>query len=220
MLFLTLQWHSRVYEETLNVNSKIAQTMQNIWNFIVRQLSLQEMGKLRQLFRWFQTLIWRPGDTVQNLESHGLSRRVDSTVYDSDPIECTEKGLSGKVPRFHSLEDEIFSVKQWKENSLSLRNQLTVGTPPLLSLWNDIWGMSAAEIPSDELSPQRSRVLNKSQQPAKFAGYFTLTGRLLFFRNFRQKSQNLVMSVLCSHYFNFCSRMLEMYSKSPPARHP
>ena len=49
---------------------------------------------------------------VQNIESRGLSGRVDSIVYDSDPIECTEKGLSGKVPRFHSLEDEILSIKQ------------------------------------------------------------------------------------------------------------
>ena len=93
--------------------------------------------------------------------------------------------------------------KQWKENSHSLRNQLTVGTPPLLSLWNDIWGMSAAEIPSDDSSLLRSRVLNKSRQSAKFAGYFTWTGRLLFFRNFRQKSQNLVMSVLCSNSLIF-----------------
>ena len=188
-LLLILQWHTRVYKEMLNVNSKIAQTTQNIiWNFIVRQLSLQEMGKLRQLFRWFHTLTWRPGDTVQNLESRGLSGRVDSTVYDSDAIECSEKGRSGKVPRFHSLEDEVLSIKQWKENSHSLRKQLTFGTPPLVLPWNDIWGMSAAEIPSDELSLLRSRVLNKSQQLAKFANYFTWTHRLLFFGNFRQKT--------------------------------
>ena len=47
---------------------------------------------------------------VQNLESHGLSGRVDSIVYDSDPIEYTEKGLSCKVPRFHSLEDDIIII--------------------------------------------------------------------------------------------------------------
>ena len=29
----------------------------------------------------FILVIWRPGDMVQNLESPGLSRRVDSTVY-------------------------------------------------------------------------------------------------------------------------------------------
>ena len=35
-------------------------------------------GKLRWVFGRFQTLIWRPGETVQNLESPGLSGRVDS----------------------------------------------------------------------------------------------------------------------------------------------
>ena len=35
-------------------------------------------GKLRWFFGRFQTLIWRPGETVQNLESPGLSGRVDS----------------------------------------------------------------------------------------------------------------------------------------------
>ena len=35
-------------------------------------------GKLWWLSGRFQTLIWRPGKTVQNLESPGLSRRVDS----------------------------------------------------------------------------------------------------------------------------------------------
>ena len=37
-------------------------------------------SKLRRLSGRFQTLIWRPGDTVQNLESPGLSGRVDSPV--------------------------------------------------------------------------------------------------------------------------------------------
>ena len=33
-----------VCEETFNVNRRIAQTMQNIWNFIVRESNLQEMA--------------------------------------------------------------------------------------------------------------------------------------------------------------------------------
>ena len=36
----------------------------------------------------YQTIIWRPGDTVQNLEYPGLSRRVDSTGF------CPEKPKS------------------------------------------------------------------------------------------------------------------------------
>ena len=34
-------------------------------------------GKFRRLSGRFQILIWRPGETVQNLESPGLSGRVD-----------------------------------------------------------------------------------------------------------------------------------------------
>ena len=41
--------------------------------------------KLRQLSGRFQTLIWRPGETVQNLESSGLSGRVDSTAVRITP---------------------------------------------------------------------------------------------------------------------------------------
>ena len=63
-----------------DVNSKITQTTQNIWNFIVRKSNLQEMENLGDYLGDFQTLIWRPGETVQNLESPGLSGRVDSTA--------------------------------------------------------------------------------------------------------------------------------------------
>ena len=34
---LLLQWHAKVYQEMLNVNIKIAQTMQNIWNLACEQ---------------------------------------------------------------------------------------------------------------------------------------------------------------------------------------
>jgi len=37
-------------------------------------------SKLRRLSRRFQTLIWRPGETVQNLESPRLFGSVDSPV--------------------------------------------------------------------------------------------------------------------------------------------
>ena len=74
-----------------------SQTTQNIWNFIVRESSLQEMANFGDysgdfgrffiylfyflfLFGRFQPLIWRPGDTVQNLESPELSGRVDSAA--------------------------------------------------------------------------------------------------------------------------------------------
>ena len=39
-------------------------------------------GKLRRLYGRFQTLIWKPGEMVQNLESPGLSGRGDSPVYE------------------------------------------------------------------------------------------------------------------------------------------
>ena len=40
ILFLILQWHTGVCEETFDVDIKIAQTKQNSWNFIVRKSSL------------------------------------------------------------------------------------------------------------------------------------------------------------------------------------
>ena len=72
-LLLISKLHTGVCEEILNVNIKIIiiQTTQNIWNFIVGKLSLQEMANFRRLSGRFHTLIWRPGDTVQNLESPG-----------------------------------------------------------------------------------------------------------------------------------------------------
>ena len=62
-------------EETFDVNSKKTQTTQSIW----KKLKVHSIrnGKPRWLSVRFQTLIWRPGETVQNLESPGLSGRVD-----------------------------------------------------------------------------------------------------------------------------------------------
>ena len=63
------------------MNIKIAQTTQNSWNLIVRKSSLVKKWQTSANIRKpFQTLIWRPGDTVQNLESPGLSGRVASTT--------------------------------------------------------------------------------------------------------------------------------------------
>lgn len=56
-----------------------------------------------------------------------------------------------------------------------------------------------------------NRVLNKSLRPAKFAGYFMWTHRLLFFGKYPQKAKNYVY-VMFKH-LNFCSRMLEMHWK-------
>ena len=48
--------------------------------FHCQKVEYTRNGKLRQLSGRFQTLIWRPGETVQNLESPGLSGRIDSPV--------------------------------------------------------------------------------------------------------------------------------------------
>ena len=47
---------TQVYEKTCNVNSKIAQTMQSIWNFIVEKSSLQENGT--------SVIIWEISDRI------------------------------------------------------------------------------------------------------------------------------------------------------------
>ena len=46
--------------------------------FFCHKVNSTRNGKLWRLSGRFQTLIWRPGKTVQNLESPGLSGRVDS----------------------------------------------------------------------------------------------------------------------------------------------
>ena len=46
--------------------------------FFCHKVNSTRNGKLWWLSGRFQTLIWRPGKTVQNLESPGLSGRVDS----------------------------------------------------------------------------------------------------------------------------------------------
>ena len=46
--------------------------------FFCHKVNSTRNGKLWRLSGRFQTLIWRPGKTVQNLESLGLSGRVDS----------------------------------------------------------------------------------------------------------------------------------------------
>ena len=70
----------------------IAQTTQNIWNFIDRKSNLQEMANFGNYPGRFQTLIWRPGETVQNLESPGLSRKVDSP---EEVSVCLKRGTCG-----------------------------------------------------------------------------------------------------------------------------
>ena len=46
--------------------------------FFCHKVNSTRNGKLWRLSGRFQTLIWRPGKTVQNLESPGLFGRVDS----------------------------------------------------------------------------------------------------------------------------------------------
>ena len=56
-------WHTQVYEKTCNVNSKIAQTMQSIWNFIVEKSTLQEHGTSVIIWEISDPkFIWKLGD--------------------------------------------------------------------------------------------------------------------------------------------------------------
>ena len=73
-LLLKLQWHSRIYEETFQVNSSANNT--NYLKFYGLKVKSTEIATLA-IIR--ETLIWGLGDTVQNLESPRLSGRVGST---------------------------------------------------------------------------------------------------------------------------------------------
>ena len=55
-LLLILQWHTEVCEEMFDVKSR-------------QKVDSTRNCKPRQLCRRFQTLIWRPGEMVQNRES-------------------------------------------------------------------------------------------------------------------------------------------------------
>ena len=77
--------------ETFNVNIKIAQRVQNIWNFaceqgiwnfIVGKSSLQKKCQTSVIIQEISYSKKRPGDMVQNLASPRLSGRVDSTALD------------------------------------------------------------------------------------------------------------------------------------------
>ena len=78
---LILQRHTGIFEEKFKVNSKIIiSNKAKYLKFHFAKVESTRNGKLRWLSRRFQTLIWRPGEMVQNLESSGLSGRVDSPV--------------------------------------------------------------------------------------------------------------------------------------------
>ena len=76
-LLRILQRHTRFCEKMFDVNSKVDQIRQRVWNFIVKKSNLQEMANFGD-YPGDIRLIWRPGETVQNLESPRLSGRVDS----------------------------------------------------------------------------------------------------------------------------------------------
>ena len=71
-----LQWYTRVYDETFYVNLKIAQTIQNSWNFIVRKSGL--------LKKW-QTSVIIQKISYCNLETgrYGLKCGVSWIILES-----------------------------------------------------------------------------------------------------------------------------------------
>ena len=74
-LLLKLQWHTRINDGTFLVNGSANNAK------YLKFYGWKGTGKSSRLSGRYQTLIWRPGGTVQNLESPGLSGRVDSTVW-------------------------------------------------------------------------------------------------------------------------------------------
>ena len=77
-LSLKFQWRTEVNEDTFHVDSSSNNT--HFLKFYGWKVKSARNGKRWRLSRRFQTLIWRLGGTVQNLESPGLSRRVDRTA--------------------------------------------------------------------------------------------------------------------------------------------
>ena len=107
---LILQWHTGVCEEPFNVNRKIVQTMQNIWNCIVRESNLQELANFGDY----------PGD-FSNLETgrNGLKSGVYLPDYPGEltallflkgRLALTQDWNSVFVFSFHALPKATFCV--------------------------------------------------------------------------------------------------------------
>ena len=77
---IILQWYSGFYDETFVVNIKKDQTTKIVELLLSECRIFCRNGKLRRLSGRFQTVISRPGDKVQTLESPGLSGTGDSTA--------------------------------------------------------------------------------------------------------------------------------------------
>ena len=78
MAYKSFFWSS---EETFNIESfsRNSSNSEKYLKFHCHKVESTRNCKLRRLSGRLQTLIWRPGETVQNRESPGLSGRVDST---------------------------------------------------------------------------------------------------------------------------------------------
>ena len=73
--------HATLTSYSLTVMRHVRKKNAKYLRFYYREVAESTRNsKLRRLSGRFQTLIWRLGDTVQNLESPGLSGRVDSPV--------------------------------------------------------------------------------------------------------------------------------------------
>ena len=70
--------HATLMSYSLTVMCHFKKKTAKYLRFYCREVESTRNSKLWRLSRRLQTLIWRPGDTVQNLESPGLSGRVDS----------------------------------------------------------------------------------------------------------------------------------------------
>ena len=120
-LLLILQWHTRVCEETFDVNIKIAQTKQNSWNFIVGKSSLL---KKRQTSMIIQEI------SYSNLETgRYIPTKIWSLLYYLG--ELTSLGILGSR--------ELFGIYRWWYHGAEVevrnyRRGLTVGVV-LLRFW-------------------------------------------------------------------------------------
>ena len=73
-------YHTEVLRKRSILTVKLLKQCEIFKSLLVGKSSLQLNSKLWRISGRFHTLIWKPGDTVQNLESPRLSRRVDITV--------------------------------------------------------------------------------------------------------------------------------------------
>ena len=170
------------------------------------------MAKLKELIARKEQL----EDTMAQFERMTVSRLVQKTQLeilgsdDSDDISDTRYDgvVSPSKGNIDSLISKSTSVNKETESNPKTTTHISKSESKHSNMNSTgKWDYESSATPPQYKLQVRQiyvnlffyRVLNKSQWPPKFAGYFTWTRHLFFFGNYPPKGQKLMMSVFCAN---------------------